>query len=115
MSDFVFLHVSFAEPPQYDAKTFEAVLNVVVSDWLRYCTNCYIVWTDKSTEELLETNLGIPGMEDTYIVVCEFAEPFGVLPSWCWEWYVQDRGAGAIKLKHSIAKLESEKRPASLE
>lgn len=32
MSDFVFLHVSFAEPPQYDAKTFEAVLNVVVSD-----------------------------------------------------------------------------------
>src|SRR5258708_4051262 len=87
-----FLHVGFSRPARVDVEQFSPVFDKA-SSWIRYATNCWILYTAISPEEWTARIRKIPGMEKRNVFVAEFHydHASGNLPEWAWEWLAQHK------------------------
>jgi len=87
-----FLHVGFNFPKRTPpVSDLEAVFNRGV-DWMRYASNCWIVYTAHSPQAWYLRFKPILSPEDS-VLICrvDLKERYGSLPKWAWEWMTKDR------------------------
>jgi hypothetical protein len=88
-----YYHVGFTLPAEVPAQAVQDAIEQKCIDWLRYATNCYVVWTNVEAATLAGSILSVPGMSHTYffIIKLDMSDGFGWLPQWIWEWLNRDR------------------------
>lgn len=100
MRDPRFLHVGFTAALPFDQGAADQVIASESFDWMRYASNCYIVWSSSDCETICVKILRVPGLQSANVLVCSFdvSDGFGSLPDWAWAWIKRDRGYGGVKL-----------------
>lgn len=93
-----YLHISIA--------TFDHVLEPVMNnkvqqavnaadDWLRYASNCWIIWTKESPEQWYQKLSAIEELKSAsmYVIKVDISRvnSAGQFPQWIWDWLNKDR------------------------
>jgi hypothetical protein len=97
-----YLHISIA----FSDHTMETVANNQVQqvinsaeDWLRYASNCWIVWTGESPEQWYKKIIGISLLKNASMLVLKVdlspTNRYGQFPPWVWEWIDKQRPSSA--------------------
>src|SRR5258705_6241618 len=81
------LHIGCMFPILPKTLAVDAVLNGTNDEWIRYASNNWIIWTEKSAGEITKVVRGAYGTEDQLLVVnLDAQEKDGSLPKWVWDW-----------------------------
>jgi len=90
------VHITFAlGTPPADQLAVHKVIDDNALDWMRYISNCYLIWTHielASWTNLLKT---VPNMENEFFLISSVDpnSPIdGWLPKWAWDWFKKYRG-----------------------
>jgi hypothetical protein len=81
-----FLHVGFNFPGSPKIKELEAPFSVA-GDWVRYSPLCWVVWTQRSAQEVFTILKPYLINEDQFLIAeINMYERNGWLPEWIWKW-----------------------------
>jgi hypothetical protein len=63
------------------------------NDWLRYASNCWIVWTSDTPQQLYQKLVAIPQLKQSSVLVVklDLSDRAGQFPPWIWEWIDKTR------------------------
>jgi hypothetical protein len=93
-----FLHIGFnfaSAPTSPPTATLEYWVQAIGDDWVRYASNNYITWTNRTPQQVAETLRNAMGPTDLLFVVrINTADSSGYLPQWIWDWINQPRPPG---------------------
>jgi hypothetical protein len=67
----------------------EKFFNTVATDWFRYGSQNYVLWTNADLEALTQGVTRLQGMERAFVLATEVT-PFalgGMMPSQFWDWF----------------------------
>jgi hypothetical protein len=88
-----FLNVGFVQPigPE-QRQALEIVLNEA-TDWLRYSSLSYLLWTSQSPQVWTDKIRATPGMESHSFLIApiDMGEKWGIQQKWIWEWIEKSR------------------------
>ena len=83
-----FVHVGFFFGSRQKVAELEPVFTAIGSDWIRYATNCWILWTDKPAAHIYTLLEGRLDPNDSVLISgLNFPDSFGFLPPWIWGWF----------------------------
>jgi hypothetical protein len=93
-----FVHVAWQQQQTVDLSAVERALQVEALDWLRYATNCYILWTSSEPQVIAGRLMTVPGMAANSFLVSrlDFTDGYGSFPDWIWQWIRQDRSGRSV-------------------
>ena len=81
-----FFHVGFSFPNHPKVKELEAAFSAS-GDWLRYSTHCWVVWTNRSAQDVFTTVKPYLSEGDQFLIAeINMNERNGWLPAWMWKW-----------------------------
>ena len=81
-----FLHVGFNFAGPLKIKELEPAFSSV-GDWLRYSSSCWIIWTERSAQDVFSALKPYLVNDDQFLIVeINMYERNGWLPEWVWGW-----------------------------
>jgi hypothetical protein len=95
-------HIGFHHYPEHpvpDPKLIEGVVTAYASDWVRYASNCYLVWTVIDLETWQHALLRIPNMNSSTFLILTVdtsADFIGNLPQWIWDWILRYKNPNTV-------------------
>ena len=98
-----FLHIGFHFEGTLKIKELEPVFSQV-GDWIRYSALSWIVWTDKSPDQVLSIlRLYVTPNDQVLVLAIDPTSKQGWMPQWVWTWFDskppnQFGGLGALGL-----------------
>jgi hypothetical protein len=112
-----FLHVGlmFAGLPK--TSELDATVTLVSDDWIRYANNNWILWTERSAENVYNALKPVIGTNDQMLIVgLDMTERNGWLARWVWEWIAAKRSGSPRTVSDIFAELmpEQKKEPRPL-
>jgi hypothetical protein len=89
-------HISGTEWPADFNGILQRHLDRVATDWYRYASQNYVLWTTIGLDELARSISALPGFQNVYVFATEFAPPEGVsfngwMPPKFWQWVRKPR------------------------
>ena len=68
-----------------------------VGDWIRYAGPCWIVWTDKSTEQIYAILKPYLHPDDQFLILSiDQSTKQGWMPKWVWDWLNSKQNVNAL-------------------
>jgi hypothetical protein len=87
-----FFHVGFHFAGQPKIKDLEAPM-AVAGDWVRYASQCWILWTEKTPQQIYSIIKPYLSQDDQFLIAeMNMSDRYGWLPEWIWKW-INDRVA----------------------
>ncbi len=87
-----FYHIGIHYATPVDFGAVEKAIAAEALDWVRYASNCYIVFTNSHPSVICGRLMAVPGMNDkTFMILRCDLSGFAWLPGWIWEWLRRDR------------------------
>jgi hypothetical protein len=81
-----FLQVGFTFPGPPKIKELEGPFSTA-GDWIRYSSHCWILWTDRSPQEVFTILKPYLSDHDHFLILgVNMTERNGLLPEWIWNW-----------------------------
>ncbi len=82
-----FVHVGFHFfLPFPTTKALEPAFDQI-GNWIRYAGNCWIVWTDKSPDQIFQILKPRIGENDQFLIApLDLTTHQGWMPQWVWDW-----------------------------
>lgn len=94
-----FLHVGFAFRGKPRILDLEPAFNSLGSDWVRYSSHAWIVWTDLTSANVFHhLQLFIDRDDQLLVAPIIVSESFGILTPWIWGWMASKDPAVAVML-----------------
>lgn len=57
------------------------------SDWFRYSAQNYLLWSNVSCKEIVDSIINIPGLVGLYVFACDVTpQSYGYMPKEFWDW-----------------------------
>lgn len=74
-------------------KELEYIFNNYSDDWIRYASNCWIIYTKHTSEEILNLLRNYLSSRDQVLIleVVKNQQLSGWLPQWIWSWLNKER------------------------
>lgn len=73
----------------------EPLFNALAPDWIRYSSNCWIVWTSRPASDFMYALKNVIGQSDSFLIVkLDMSDRNGWQPQWIWEWMDKKRTLG---------------------
>jgi len=89
-----FLHIGFAWVGQPKTKALEPLFNRHALDWVRYASNCWIVWTNENPGSWFDRIKPHLGPNDQ-LLISELDRNIGTsqgwMPAFIWDWINKSR------------------------
>ena len=93
-----FVLITFHYPPQVSELEASHYIQPIVNtadDWIKYSSNCWIVWTSKTAHEWYLQFQGVDALKPCSILAVgvdlSANNRSGQLPKWVWEWIDKPR------------------------
>jgi hypothetical protein len=99
MHRYVHLTVAVGSAAQ-DPKKLETTISFMCPDWMRYASNAWVLWTDRSLQNI--TVMLKPLLEEADQILALSINPHdipaGYMPQWAWDWFnrYRDPHTGAV-------------------
>ena len=92
-----FVHVGFSFPGPPKMRDLEPVFTQLSQDWLRYSSTNWILWTDKSLEEIMAgVNPHLDDPDQVFMVPFDLStQVLGIISPWIWDW-MRNKGSTII-------------------
>jgi hypothetical protein len=86
-----FLHVAFARP--VPRREMDQVFDRVAEDWLRYSSNCWVLWTDRTADGVLRAVRRRLGPDDQVLIAALDIDRDlqGLMDKSVWDWFYKSR------------------------
>jgi hypothetical protein len=89
-----FLLLSIGYSVIANPQALEPAISVIADDWVRFNSNSWILWTDKTIFTCFEIIKGRLLPNDQFLMVkLDTTERHGWEPQWVWEWFDKPRGS----------------------
>jgi len=94
-----YLHIAFNFPPLWMSLQ-AAVQNMITrdaADWVRYATNCWIVWTAEAPKDWGDKfNAEVSRIQNSSFLIVSVdlgptSDGWASLPQWAWDWLKRPR------------------------
>jgi hypothetical protein len=103
-------------PP--DPKVLEPYVKSICADWVRYGAGAWIIWSDKSGQQIYDAiRFGITADQQVLVVKVDLSDMQGWLPKWIWDWLNYPRSnvpAASWASQNALAGLGGASQPNAL-
>lgn len=88
-----FYHVGLTLPAGLDTRVDLQWLPRVCDDWMRYASQCWVLWSGLSAQDIAHEIRQFYGENEHFIVfpIDALTAPQGWAPQWVWEWINRSR------------------------
>ena len=88
-----YFHIGFYFSDHPLGKELEPTFTRCSDDWIRYCENCWVIYTKYTPEELLRELKQYLGEKDQLLIleIKNDQQISGWLPQWIWNWLYKTR------------------------
>lgn len=82
-----FIHVGFAFPGVPKMLDLEPVMTRVATDWIRYSSTNWILWTDRPVNDIFwQIRFALDPYDQVLVARMDLSDSYGFLSPWIWSW-----------------------------